>query len=92
MSEMETKEFRHIRLKPADNGYILEYDEVKEAKVSSEKTYCDRDYQNREVVFGDSDEELDKAMAKMKELYVFNKTKKGGVSTPPSFSDKVEMS
>lgn len=77
MSKGMTTEYKHIRLKPADNGFILSYDEVIEKPGTMES----RDYREREVVFGDEEADLDAAMMKMKELYLFNKNKKANIST-----------
>ena len=76
MSLMKTVEFRNIRLEPADNGFVLEYTEV----VEKPGTFEDRDYKSRQMVFGEN--EIDKAMAKMKELLMFKKLKKGTESAP----------
>ena len=88
MSDYKTVEFRHIRLEPADNGFVLEYTEVKEKPNSME----DRDWCDRQVVFldGDSNNGIDQAMAKMKEMYMFNKIRKGDANaTPPSLEGSV---
>jgi len=74
MSLGKTTEYKYISLRPADNGFILEYDEVKEKPNSLDS----RQHFNRKKVYRDSEEELDKAMAQMKSMYLFNKTKKGG--------------
>lgn len=73
MSNGTITEYSYIRLKPADNGFILSYDEVIEYPGSMKN----RDHKSREIVFGDSDEDLNSAMDKMKGLYLFNKKKKG---------------
>jgi len=77
----EIKKYQHIRLEPADNGFVLEYTEVKEAE--SKGTYSDSNYYDRQVVFPDGEEGIDGALAKMKEMYMFNKTKKSGVLMTP---------
>ena len=74
MSLGKTSKYEYISLRPADNGFILEYTEVMEKPGSlDQRTRFDRN-----KVYGDSDEELDKAMAQMKMMYKFNKAKKGG--------------
>lgn len=75
------KEYEYIRLKPADNGFVLEYTEVQEA--SKDKTYDNCRHHERQVVFPDGEEGIDAALAKMKEMYMFNKTKKSGVLMTP---------
>jgi len=81
MPEKKISEFRSIRLEPADNGFVLEYTEVSEKPGSME----DRDWNDRQMVFQDGEEGIDLAMAKMKEMYMFNKMRKGAnteVSAP----------
>lgn len=78
-----TVDFRHIRLEPADNGFILNYTEV----IEKPGTFEDRDHMDRNLIFGE--EEIDKALAKMKELFLFNKNKKGAI-TAPSIKISVE--
>ena len=87
MAEKKVVEFRHIRLEPADNGFVLEYTEIKETPGTME----DRDYCDRQMVFSDDEGGLDAAMDKMKELYNFNKIRKSGASevTPPTLSGKI---
>ena len=80
MNTKKTVEFKYIKLKPADNGYILEYDEVKETPGSMEN----RDDNERFMVF--TDDQLDDAMEKMKSMYIFNKMRKGDATiTSPIF-------
>lgn len=72
-------EFESIRLEPADNGFVLEYTEVSEKTGSMDN----RDWSHRQMVFVDGDTEaLDDALAKMKEMYTFNKLRKGGSDNP----------
>lgn len=81
MAEKKISEFRNIRLEPADNGFVLEYSEVSEMPGSM----CDRDYNDRQMVFQDGEEGIDAALAKMREMYIFNKMRKGAnteVSAP----------
>jgi len=87
MSAQTTVEFKHIRLKPADNGYILEYDEVKETPGSMEN----RDWNERYLVF--SDDQIDDAMEKMKSMFLFNKMRKGDttVVSPVFAESKLKM-
>jgi len=77
----EIKSYNHIRLEPADNGFVLEYTEVKESE--SKGAYDGPNYHDRQVVFPDGEEGIDGALSKMKEMYMFNKTKKSGVSMSP---------
>ena len=69
-------DIKHIRLEPVDNGFVLDYTEV----VEKPGTFEDRDWTDRKLVFGEED--LDSAMAKMKELLLFKKTKKGAITAP----------
>lgn len=87
MSQSKVVEFRHIRLEPADNGFILDYTEVREKPGSLDN----RDFIDRRMVFTDSDEDLDAAMSKMKSMFLFNKIRKGGDIdvTPPIFATAV---
>jgi len=81
MAEKKISEFKHIRLEPADNGFVLEYTEVSEKPGTME----DRDYNDRQMVFQDGEEGIDGALGKMKEMYMFNKMRKGAnteVSAP----------
>ena len=74
------KEYKHIRLQPADNGFVLEYTEISEDP--SKGTYSDRTHNDRQVVYTDEGTGLDDALSKMKELYLFNKTQKAGAMAP----------
>ena len=58
----------NIRLEVADNGFILRFEEIhnKEDSGSSCGCFSHRDYMYKEEVF--TDEEIDKAIARMKEL------------------------
>lgn len=66
-------EYRHIDLSPADNGFVLRYDEVREKPGKMDS----RDWHSRKMVFGDDEAGLDAAMEAMKKMYVFNKSRKG---------------
>jgi len=76
MSLGKLAKYKYINLRPADNGFILEYTEIMEKPGSLDN----RTHYDRKKVYGDSDEELNKAMADMKAMYVFNKTKKAPTS------------
>jgi len=88
MSKGVIKEYSYIRLKPADNGFILSYDEI----IEYPGTLKSRDHMSREKVFGDSDEALDEALQEMKALYVFNRAKKGVSLTSPSVEVSIKSS
>jgi len=95
MAEKKISEFRNIRLEPADNGFVLEYSEVSEIPGGM----CDRDWNDRQMVFQDGEEgidaNLDKALAKMREMYVFNKIRKGAtteVTAPSMEGSKLKVS
>jgi len=66
-------EYRDIRLTPADNGFVLNYDEVTEKPGTMDS----RDWNGRKMVFTDDDTGLDAALEAMKKMYVFNKARKG---------------
>lgn len=74
MAHETIKEFKHIRLEPAENGWVLTYTEVR--SPGSGRTFDDNEWSDKTVVFADGDE--DAAFSKMKELHMFNKTAKGG--------------
>lgn len=84
MPDRKIVEFDNIRLEPADNGFVLEYTEVSESQNSMDS----RDWNSRQMVFLDGDESIgiDLALAKMKEMYMFNRMRKGGTDhmTTPS--------
>lgn len=69
MSAVKVVDFRHIRLDPADNGFILNYTEVTEKENSFES----RDHKDRNKVFGEDD--IDEALSEMKKLLLFKKNK-----------------
>lgn len=71
--------FDHIKVKPADNGWVLEYTEI--SKRDTAGTFDDTDWHDRQMVFGE--DQLDDAMNAMKKLLEFNKMKKGGNPMAP---------
>lgn len=74
----EIKEYSYINLRPADNGFVLEYTEKTESKGKGDYDECK--HHDRKVVFPDGEDGIDGALAKMKEMYMFNKVKKSGVT------------
>ncbi len=77
---MKVVKFDHIRLEEAENGFVLEFTEVME----SPNTFDDNMHVDKEFVFANETEgvsvALDKALAKMKSLLIFNMIKKEGAS------------
>lgn len=78
MSDQVIVDFRHIRLEPAINGWILEFTKVTEKPGTMDS----RDHHHKQMIF--KDEEIDLAIAKMKEMLIFKKDRKAnpGMSAP----------
>ena len=65
----EKMRYDNVRLEAADNGYVLSFTEYTPAAKNSESIY------NSEMeVF--TDDQVDKALARLKELYAYNKSLK----------------
>jgi len=87
MGKKKVVEFKYIKLKEADNGYILDYEEVIEEEGSMES----RDWNQKNMVF--TEDQLDDAMDNMKAMHIFNKMRKGDTNlASPSFPEAVMKS
>ncbi len=72
-------EISDIRLKPAENGYILCYTEVSESPAVKGQTYANKNYDYKEEVYQDS--QLNKAVKRMTELAKKMREDEGGEET-----------
>ncbi len=70
MSISKIVDFRNIRLEPAENGWILEFTKVTENPLTMDSA----DHSHKQMIF--RDDEIDSAIAKMRELLMFKKLRK----------------
>ena len=65
----EKMRYEHVRLEPADNGYVLSFTEVIPKASNIESSWDDK----KEIF---TDDQVDKGLARLKELYAYNKSLK----------------
>lgn len=77
MAAEPTMHVEDIRLKGADNGYILCFNEITTTPADKGQTYANKNYEYREEVYQDN--QLNKAMKRLKELTGMMRGKGGSV-------------
>lgn len=81
MAEGKILEYKYIRLEPADNGFALSYECVKENLMAPKSDYgcCGTMYEDKREVFeaaedtGGWEGAFDRAAGRMKEIYMHNR-------------------